>query len=52
MYTIEPSHTGEVKRYLDEREKDGYELMEVDVFVVEDGQERWYGKVRNPPRKK
>ncbi|POW22024.1 hypothetical protein PSHT_01713, partial [Puccinia striiformis] len=44
MYTIDPNHSEEVHAYLDEREKDGYELMEVDVFVVADGQERCNGK--------
>ncbi|KAI9615400.1 hypothetical protein KEM48_005602 [Puccinia striiformis f. sp. tritici PST-130] len=44
MYTIDSNHSEEVHAYLDEREKDGYELMEVDVFVVADGQERCNGK--------
>jgi cation transport regulator ChaC len=45
MYTIDPNHAEEVHAYLDEREKDGYELMDVDVFVIKDGQEQSYGKV-------
>ncbi|OAV97830.1 hypothetical protein PTTG_25837 [Puccinia triticina 1-1 BBBD Race 1] len=44
MYTIDPSHAEEVQAYLDEREKDGYELMEVDVFVIKDGREQCHGK--------
>jgi len=46
VYTIEPGRAEEVQAYLDEREKDGYEVMEVDVFVLDQdqGQERCAGK--------
>ncbi|KAG0150930.1 hypothetical protein CROQUDRAFT_720147 [Cronartium quercuum f. sp. fusiforme G11] len=32
VYTIDPSHVEEVKAYLDERERDGYEMVVVEVF--------------------
>ncbi|KNZ50796.1 hypothetical protein VP01_4230g1 [Puccinia sorghi] len=46
VYTIEPGRASEVQAYLDEREKDGYELMEVEVFVLDQdqGQEQCAGK--------
>lgn len=44
MYTIDPAHAEEVHRYLDEREKDGYDLMQVEVFRIEDDRERSMGK--------
>ncbi|EGG13239.1 uncharacterized protein MELLADRAFT_86702 [Melampsora larici-populina 98AG31] len=39
VYTINPIYEKEVKEYLDEREKDGYEMIEVSVYNQTDGNE-------------
>ncbi|KAL5495798.1 hypothetical protein ACEPAI_1262 [Sanghuangporus weigelae] len=39
-YTIDPQHDEVVREYLDYREKDGYTVESVDVYDVEDGQEK------------
>ncbi|KAL5534764.1 hypothetical protein ACEPAG_1228 [Sanghuangporus baumii] len=55
-YTIDPQHDEVVREYLDYREKDGYTVESVDVYDVEDGQEKvvihgvitYVGKPENP----
>ncbi|ETW78401.1 cation transporter [Heterobasidion irregulare TC 32-1] len=39
-YTVDPAHAAEVRDYLDYREKDGYTLEEVDLYGIENGQEK------------
>ncbi|KAH9811854.1 ChaC-like protein [Melampsora americana] len=39
VYTIDPTYEKDVKDYLDEREKDGYEMIEVSIYNQTDGNE-------------
>ncbi|KAH8111453.1 ChaC-like protein [Phellopilus nigrolimitatus] len=55
-YTLDPVHAEDVRKYLDYREKDGYTIEYVDVFGIENGQEKvvisgattYVGKPENP----
>ncbi|KAF4566528.1 hypothetical protein EYR36_011959 [Pleurotus pulmonarius] len=39
-YTIDPVYVAEVRDYLDYREKDGYTMETLDVYSIENGQEK------------
>ncbi|KAF7437395.1 hypothetical protein PC9H_004234 [Pleurotus ostreatus] len=39
-YTIDPVYVAEVRDYLDYREKDGYTMETLDVYAIENGQEK------------
>ncbi|KAF9491623.1 ChaC-like protein [Pleurotus eryngii] len=39
-YTIDPVYVAEVRDYLDYREKDGYTMETLDVYAIEDAQEK------------
>ncbi|KAJ8594390.1 ChaC-like protein [Rhizopogon salebrosus TDB-379] len=39
-YTIDPAYEAEVRDYLDYREKDGYTMETLDIYTVENGEEK------------